>query len=44
MTEKFNRIEQQRKAENDKDLAKHKEYDLDEENKCNQDIPEPRPH
>ena len=44
MTEKFLKIEQQRKAENDKDLAKHKEYDLDEDEKCNEEIPEPRPH
>jgi hypothetical protein len=44
MTEKFWKIEQQRKAENDKDLAKHIDYDLDEDAKCNEDIPEPRPH
>lgn len=33
MREKFQRIENQRKAENDKDLAKHRNYDLDEDSK-----------
>ena len=44
MVEKFDKIQNQRQAENDKELAKHKEYDRDEETKNNDEIPEPKPH
>ena len=42
--DKFERIENQRQTENDKELAKHSEYDKDEEAKNNSHIDEPKPH
>ena len=44
MMDKFERIENQRQTENDKELAKHSEYDKDEEAKNNSHIDEPKPH